>query len=109
MDERGVGLEERYIRSDRMVGRPLAEEYLLVPLVSHGAQLDSIFGLNRVGSFIWERLDGRVDGHAIVRALVDRFDVDTVRAERDYLAFLSHLKSSGAVRPAGEVPETASD
>jgi hypothetical protein len=90
-------LAERYVRSERMVGRSLADEFLLVPLVSHGAQLDAIFNLNRVGCFIWERLDGRNDGNAIVRDLIERFDVEKSQAVEDYLNFLAQLRSIQAV------------
>lgn len=104
MDENEARLTERYVRSDRIVGRSLAEEYLLVPLVSHGSQLESIFNLNSVGSFIWERLDGRHDGNSVVRDVTHDFDVDARRAEKDYLRFLDQLRSIHAVEPFGEKP-----
>ncbi len=84
-------------RSERMVGRRIAGEYILVPLVGRGADLDSIFNLNRVGAFVWERLDGGTNGSAIVDGLVDRFAVDRATAEADYVGFIEHLCSIGAV------------
>ncbi len=84
-------------RSERMVGRRIAGEYILVPLVGWGADLDSIFHLNRVGAFVWERLDGGTNGSAIVDGLVDRFAVDRATAEADYVGFIEHLRSIGAV------------
>lgn len=88
-------------RSDRMVGRQIAGEYILVPLVGHGAELDAIFNLNAVGAFIWEQVDGKRDGHAIVAALVAAFDVTRERAASDYVRFVEQLESVGAVRSLG--------
>jgi hypothetical protein len=82
-----------------MVSRRIAGEYVLVPIVGHGAQVDSIFNLNAVGAFIWERLDGRTKGEAIVEALVDRYEVTRQRAEADYQSFLAKLLSIEAVQP----------
>jgi hypothetical protein len=80
-----------------MVGRKVADEFILVPLVGKGADVDSILNLNRVGAFIWERLDGKSDGHAVVAAMVARFEVDRERAAADYLEFAEKLLSVSAV------------
>jgi hypothetical protein len=95
-------LEAVYRRSDRMVGRRIAEEHVLVPIVGHGADLDSIFTLNRVASFIWDRIDGRTTGTVIVDAIVDHFQVERSQAARDYARFVEQLASVQAVMPAGE-------
>lgn len=87
-------------RSPRMVSRTIAGECVLVPLVERGADLDSIYNLNRVGAFIWERLDGRTGRSAVVEALVEAFEVDSETAGRDYDAFAQTLLSLGAVRRA---------
>lgn len=92
-------LERVFARSERMVGRRIADEFVLVPIVGHGAQLDAIYNLNRVGAFIWERLDGRANGLEIVEALVVRYAVERTTAEADYRAFLAKLQVIGAVSP----------
>jgi hypothetical protein len=92
-----ASLGQALARSDRMVGRRIAGEYVLVPLVGRGADIDSIFNLNRVGAFIWERLDGQTGGLAVVEALMEHFTVDRETAEGDYLRFVEQLKSIGAV------------
>lgn len=89
-----------FARAARIVGRRIAGEYVLVPLVTHGADLDAIYNLNGVGAFIWERLDGRTSGARIVSALTERFAVEADRAEADYLDFLAQLRDLGAVEPA---------
>ena len=90
-------LHDVYVRSETMVGRRIADEFVLVPIVGHGAQLDAIYNLNRVGTVIWQQLDGRRRGKEIVAALVARFQVDHATAQADYVRFLTKLSSIGAV------------
>jgi hypothetical protein len=80
-----------------MVGRKIAGEYILVPIVGRGADVDAIFNLNGVGAFIWERLDGKAAGDVIVRALVERYEVDDAQAANDYRDFMSKLQTIQAV------------
>jgi len=94
-------LSEVFERSDRIVGRRLADEYILVPIVSRGADVDSIFNLNGVGALIWEKLDGRTSGQAVVEAIVERFEVDAARAAEDYAEFVAKLVAVDAVRRVG--------
>jgi hypothetical protein len=89
-----------FARSPRIVGRRIAGEYVLVPLVTHGADLDAIYNLNGVAAFIWERLDGRTSGSEIVSALTESFDVTPGQAEADYLDFVGRLLALQAVQPA---------
>ncbi len=90
-------LEASWSRSERMIGRWVAGEFVIVPLRDQAADIDSIYNLNGVAAFIWERLDGRTSGQAVVRALVERFEVEERIAAADYVAFLEQLESIGAV------------
>ncbi len=91
-------LDLRYVRSERMIGRDVGGEFILVPLAGRGADLDSVFNLNRVAAFIWQRLDGTISGREVVSALTQEFTVDPHEAEEDYLALLAQLLEIGAVR-----------
>jgi hypothetical protein len=90
-------LKTAFARSERMVSRRIAGEFVLVPIMSRGADVDSLFTLNRVGAFIWEHLDGQKTGAEIVAALQQRFEVDGKRAQADYCRFLEALQSIKAV------------
>ena len=94
-----VSLQSVYARSERMVGRRIADEYVLVPIVGRGAEIDGLYNLTRVGAFIWEKLDGASSGETIVGSLLGSFEVERARAEADYQEFLEKLLSIGAVRP----------
>ena len=94
-------LTEAWARAERMVGRRIGDEYVLVPLAGRGADLDSILNLNRVAAFVWEQLDGARTGDAIVEAVVERFDVERARAEADTLELLDTLLGLKAIVPTG--------
>jgi hypothetical protein len=99
-------LDDIFARSDRMVGRRIAEEYLLVPIVGRAADVEAIYTLNGIAAFIWERLDGYTPGEAIVRAIAARYDVEDDTATADYLAFIGQLQSIQAVVPADAPPRS---
>jgi hypothetical protein len=91
-------LDRALERSERVVGRRVAGEYILVPIVGRGADADSIYSLNAVAAFIWEHLDGHTTGHGLVEAVVEAFDVLPEQAREDYEAFVTQLSSLGALR-----------
>jgi hypothetical protein len=95
-------LDQLLVRSQRMIGRNVAGEFILVPIVNRSADASVIYSLNGVGVFIWERLDGRQSGHDLVAAIVDTFEVTIDQARADYQAFVTQLTSVGAL----EAPES---
>ena len=86
-----------FSRSEKMVGRKIGDEFVLVPLAGRGVDLDSILNLNRVAAFVWEELDGETTGERVVDKVVSRFDVDRERAAADYLELVGKLALLGAV------------
>jgi hypothetical protein len=93
----GEVLARVYARSERMVARQISGECILVPIVGRGADVDSIYTLNRVGAFIWEHLDGVRTGEEVVDLLTRRFTVERSIACADYAEFIDTLASIHAV------------
>ena len=91
-------LADVFARSDDVVGRRVAGEYVLVPLFGRGIAADAIYTLNRVATVVWESLDGRRDGEAVVGLLIQTFDVDRDTAARDFLELVEALEDIGALR-----------
>jgi hypothetical protein len=52
---------------------------------------------NEVGSFVWDRIDGRRTLGEIVRAVVEEYEVDEEEARRDVLEFVADLRAQGMV------------
>jgi len=98
-----AGLAAVWARSERMVGRWVAGEFVVVPLRNRAADLDAIYNLNKVAAYIWERLDGSASGHEVVRAVASRFEVSEKEAAADYLKLVEELRSIDAVVPAEPV------
>lgn len=56
------------------------------------------FGLEPIGSRIWELLAEPVKVSAIIDALLPQFDVDRQTCEQDVLAFLEELHNAGILQ-----------
>jgi hypothetical protein len=97
VDARQVS-RERY--GDReFVTRRIADETIIVPVVSGVGDLDAIFTLNEVGSHIWHLIENPTTVQAIVESVLREFEVSADRAEHDVVEFLDRLAESGLIRP----------
>ena len=74
-------------------------ECILTPAADVIPELGEL-ALNRMGAWIWERLDGATTGDALIQALMVEFDLERGRAERDYRALIGRLLELGPVSPA---------
>ena len=78
-------------RREGVVLRHVAGEHLLVPSIAREVDLDSLFLVNGVGAFIWERLDGVRPVADLGKDVAQAFAADTVQATADVQAFLAQL------------------
>jgi hypothetical protein len=93
-------LDRRYIKDLNIVFRKIADECILVPIKQRASDVDSIYTINEVGSFIWEQIDGVKPLSEIRDTIVNEFEVASEVAEVDLLEFLQQLEKVGAVRTA---------
>jgi hypothetical protein len=82
-----------------LVTRRIAGETILVPVAGDVADLDAIYTLNEVGSFIWHLIDGRRSAQAIAEAVSAEYDVTLEQAARDVDELLTALEAKGLARP----------
>ena len=88
----------RYRAPDReFVTRRIADETIIVPVVSGVGDLDAIFTLNTVGARIWGLVEAPMAVDAIVTHLVEEYDVTREQAERDVAEFLDKLTAAGLI------------
>jgi hypothetical protein len=78
----------------------VAGESLLIPIRGRLADLQRIFALDPVAEHVWSRLDGVADLDAILRSVLDNFDVGEEQARRDIGEFVAALEAGGLVEPA---------
>ncbi len=91
---------QRYRHTDAFVARAIAGETVLVPIRRQIGDLESIYTLNDVATFIWERLAQPATVAEIAQALDDVFAGDPAEMRSDLQAFLAELLDLGAIRPA---------
>ena len=84
-------------RSDRIVGRRIGGELVLVPILDRGTDADALFHLNKTAAFVWEQLDGGRDISDIAGLMSERFDVERMRAEQECRDLIETLQGLGAV------------
>jgi hypothetical protein len=91
-----------FSKKGEYVSRAIAGETIIVPVRGQVGDLDSIYNLNEVGAFIWERIDGRTEAGQIAAALAGEYEVTPKEAEQDTVQFIGELQSAGIIeRTAG--------
>jgi len=91
-----------YRRKDDLVMRRIADEAILVPVAANVGNLESVFTLTPVGSYIWEQIDGRSDGRRIADLVCEEYDVEPDAAASDVEEFLEKLEAAGLIEPTGD-------
>ena len=92
-------LSRRYRKSPDLVFRQIAGEFVLVPIRHDVADLEAVYSLGGVGARIWELLDGKRDGHAILAQIAQEYDVSPGQAQIDLIEFLGELEAVQGIAP----------
>lgn len=87
-------------KTKNIVSRRIAGELFLVPISGEIANMQSIFALNAVGEFIWEKLDGQRSINEIRMDVLDCFDVSEEQAGSDIKDFVTELLKEGLAKEA---------
>lgn len=77
------------------VKREVAGENFLVPIGEAAKKFTGMFAMNEVGAFIWDNLPEAEDDEAIVKKLLEEYDVVPETAAADAKAFLDKLREMG--------------
>ncbi|NIM90448.1 MAG: PqqD family peptide modification chaperone [Candidatus Aminicenantes bacterium] len=85
-------LDKVYKKSDSIVSRKIADEYVLVPIKKNVGDLENIYTLNEVAARIWELIDGKRSVGDIQMRIYQEFEVTVEQAEKDVKEFLSKLE-----------------
>jgi len=90
-------LDKVYKKSDSIVFRKIADEFILVPIRQNVGDLESISTLNEVAARIWELIDGKMKVKEIKDKIVEEFEVTPQQAEKDLIEYLQKLKEIEAI------------
>jgi len=91
-------LDKVYKKSDSIVSRKIADEFLLVPIKQNVGDLESIYTLNEVATRVWELIDGKMKVREIKDKIVEEFEVTPQEAEKDLTNLLKQLLAVGAIK-----------
>jgi hypothetical protein len=80
-----------------VVQRNIGGEVFLVPVRGHLADLQDLFVLNEVGSWLWERFVSGAIAEDLTQAVVAEFEVTEEQARADVRIFLAHLLEAGLI------------
>ncbi len=97
----------RYRRTEEFVARTIAGETVLVPIRQQIGDLESIYTLNDVATFIWERLANEPTVAEIAAAVEETFSAEAAEIRRDLEEFLGHLRSLRAIQPIDDQPDSS--
>lgn len=84
---------DRFRRREGVAARRIAGESFLIPICGSPVDMESIFVLNPLADFIWERLDGERTLGSIVSEIAEEFDVAAGQARADADQFIGQLLS----------------
>jgi methyltransferase-like protein len=97
MNQSTEGHETIWRPSENVVTRTIADEMILVPISGNLANMQRIFTVNEMGSFIWALLDGKRSVKSIHEAMMEEFDVGEEQAAGDLSEFIGHLRQAGLI------------
>lgn len=92
-----------YAKSDGVVERQIRGERVLVPIAGSMEQLDSIYSLNEVASFICGKAYEGLTEEAIAAAVAGAYRVAPESAATDTHRILGELVSIGALVPVESI------
>ena len=90
-------LDKVYTKSDSIVFRKIADEFILVPIRQNVGDLESIYTLNKTAARIWELIDGKIKVGEIKEKLIEEFEVTPEEAEKDLVEHLQQLEKIKAI------------
>jgi len=92
-----MGRSETLVRSQSVVARVVAGETLIVPVRAKVGDLASIYSFNGTGTLIWKLLETPKSVAELATAIVQEYEVEPERAERDVVEFVGEMKAVGLV------------
>lgn len=78
-----------------LVKRDIAGDTILVPVGKTVYDSNGLFILNKLGSFLWDRLEAAENEEELLHAVLERYEVTEETARKDLNKFLTDLKNLG--------------
>lgn len=85
-------LENTFIKQENLIAKKIGNECIIVPVVNDIVDMDSLYTLNEVGSFIWDNIDGSRKVEEIISSVITEFNIDKVTATNDVTQLMAELE-----------------
>lgn len=86
-----------YVKSEGFVEKAIGAEKVLVPLTDNVANMNQVYNLNEVGSFIYDTIDGEKTIAQIHNALINQYEVNQKEALNDITFFINDMVNRGVL------------
>lgn len=96
MKEKTISTESVVNWADDIVASDIDDEKVMMSV-----EKGEYFGLDPIGSRVWELIEKPVKVGDLIDALLQKYDVDRETCEHDVLVFLQELHESGILQVAG--------
>ncbi|MBQ2643284.1 MAG: PqqD family protein [Eubacterium sp.] len=73
--------------------RNVADNYVVVPIGEATVDFNGMMSLNETGAFLFGKLIEGIEKDELVEALMEEYDVDQERAEKDVTAFIEKVEN----------------
>jgi hypothetical protein len=93
---KNITLESTVSQIEDIVASDIDDEKVMMSV-----EKGQYFGLEPVGSRVWELIEKPVKVSELIDALLGKYDVDRETCEKDVLAFLEELNEAGILRVEG--------
>ena len=93
-----IKVDTLFQKVEGLVARDIVGETLIVPFKGDLADMECLFSLNSVGSFVWNHLDGATDFSAMTRLLFDRYEAEPLQVEHDLRELLMDLAEKSLIK-----------
>lgn len=80
-----------------IVTRVIENETILLPVYKSSDEINCIYTLNKVGSIVWDLIDGKRSLGDIKKEILDKFDTTPEEGDKEMEKFLKDLKEIKAV------------
>ncbi len=86
-----------YVKSEGFVEKAIGAEKVLVPLTDNVANMNQVYNLNEVASFIYDNIDGEKTIDEVQKALVSNYEVTQEEALNDITYFINDMVNRGVL------------
>ncbi len=88
-----------YRKNSAFIAREIAGEIIIIPIRREAHQLSAIYNLNNeVAVRIWKLINGKRTLSEIKEKILQEFDVQEQRLNKDLQEFISDLEKVGAIK-----------